>query len=210
MESRPTGKTKTRLRNAVLAGGLIGFLLIGGWLLLDAWQPAAPPQETEPPVAEDALPREVTLYFSTPDGGRLMAETGFIEACRHDEECLRAVVSALIDGPGENGVAVLPAESRLLDLELRDSLVMLNFDQSFVSGHPGGTQSELLTVYALANTLAVNFPHIRQVDFRVAGQPLETIKGHVDLRQPIVPDFSLVEESGLAIGELPDIPVRSE
>ena len=210
MESKQTGKTKTRLRNAVLAGSLIGFLLIGGWLLLDVWQPAAPPQEAEPTMAEDALPREVTLYFSTSDGSRLKAETGFIEACRNDEECLRAVVRALIGGPGEKGIAVLPAESRLLDLELHDSLVLLNFDQSFVGGHPGGTQSELLTVYALANTLAVNFPHIRQVGFRVAGQPLETIKGHVDLRQPIVPDFSLVEESGLAVGELPDIPARSE
>jgi len=50
----------------------------------------------------------------------------------------------------------------------------------------------LLTVYALANTVAVNFPHLRQLRILVEGAAVETLKGHVDLRQPLVPDFSLV------------------
>lgn len=209
MESKHTGKTRISLRTALLLGSLIGFLVVGGWLL-NVWQRPAAPTVAEPQEASESPQREITLYFSMPDGSGLLSETGFIDACGDEEECLRSVVNALIAGPRENSVTVLPDESRLLSLELRDSLVVLNFDKSFVSGHPGGTQSELLTVYALANTLAVNFPHVRQVTFQVAGQPLETIKGHVDLRQPVVPDFSLVEEAEIAGASVPDIPVRSE
>jgi hypothetical protein len=90
------------------------------------------------------------------------------------------------------------------------SLVSLDFDAGFISGHPGGTQSELLTVYALANTLATNFPHLRQVRILVAGVPIETIKGHVDLRQPVTPDYSLVKEASAPAGDLSRVPARSE
>jgi hypothetical protein len=77
--------------------------------------------------------------------------------------------------------------------------VNVDFSQELISAHPGGTQSELLTIYGLADTLAVNFPHLRQMRVLVDGVPVATLKGHVDLRQPISPDFSLVEE-GMAPG----------
>jgi len=50
--------------------------------------------------------------------------------------------------------------------------------------------SELLTVQALANTLAANFPHIRQIRILIEGEPVQTLKGHVDLRGPIAAEFS--------------------
>jgi hypothetical protein len=58
-----------------------------------------------------------------------------------------------------------------------------------------------LTAYGLANTLVVNFPHIRQVRLLVEGRPLETLKGHVDLREPLPADFSLARP--VAAGETP-------
>jgi hypothetical protein len=36
----------------------------------------------------------------------------------------------------------------------------------------------------------------------VEGTPVATLKGHVDLRQPINPDFSLVEEGSLVEEDL--------
>ncbi|HKL26325.1 MAG TPA: GerMN domain-containing protein [Desulfuromonadales bacterium] len=210
MDSRQAGKTGLKLRNALLIGSLVGFLLVSGWWLFEARQRPLSSSEAKAPVAEDALQREIILYFASPDGSRLLAENGFIADCSEDEICLRGVVEALIAGPRQDSVAVLPADSRLHDLELQDSLVVLNFDATFINGHPGGTQSELLSVYALANTLAVNFPHVRQVAFQVAGQPIETIKGHIDLRQPIAPDFSLVDEAETAVGDLPTLSAGSE
>ena len=64
-----------------------------------------------------------------------------------------------------------------------------------------------MTIYGLADTLAVNFPHLRQMRVLVDGAPIATLKGHVDLRQPIHPDFSLVEEGMAPVGGILSLPV---
>ena len=64
------------------------------------------------------------------------------------------------------------------------STALVDFSKDLIAGHPGGSVAELLTVYGLADTLAENFPHIRQVRILIDGEPVETIKGHIYLRQP--------------------------
>ena len=141
--------------------------------------------------------REVVLYFASSDGQTLVAETRAINECQLDEDCLRDTILALISGPESGLVPILPAQVVLRGVTVVDSLVNVDFSQELIAAHPGGTQSELLTIYGLADTLTVNFPHLRQIQVLVEGAQVPTLKGHVDLRQPINPDFSLVEE-GLA------------
>lgn len=152
--------------------------------------------------AEQTL-REIILYFASVDGQVLHAETARINECTLDEDCLRDTIQALIAGPQGDLVPILPAQTRLLGVNIEESLVKLDFSQDLISAHPGGTQSELLTVYGLADTLATNFPHLRSMQVLVDGTPVETLKGHVDLRQPVFPDFSFVEEGDAPIGRLP-------
>jgi len=149
------------------------------------------------------LSREVVLYFAAIDGQTLVAETRTINECQSDEDCLREMIQVLISGPESDLAPILPAQVVLRGVTVVDSLVSLDFSQELIAAHPGGTQSELLTVYGLADTLAVNFPHLRQVQVLVEGAPVATLKGHVDLRQPISPDFSLVEEGLAPVGSLP-------
>lgn len=158
-----------------------------------------------------ALPtRSVVLYFASVDGQTLVAETHTINECQRDEDCLRDTVLALIAGPQEGLVPVLPEQVALRGVSVADSLVSVDFSSELISAHPGGTQSELLTVYGLADTLAVNFPHLRQVQILVEGQPVATLKGHVDLRQPIHPDFSLVEEGPAPVGKIQSLPAGGD
>ena len=152
----------------------------------------------------------MTLYFAVKDASHLVAETREVAGCMVEEDCLRAAVEALIAGPSGSLDQVLPDKTLLLGLQVEGSLVTLDFSDDLVNGHPGGTQSELLTVYALTDTLAVNFPHLRQVRILVEGEPIETLKGHVDLRQPVSADFSLVEEISSPAGDLSNVPARSE
>jgi len=49
----------------------------------------------------------------------------------------------------------------------------------------------MAAVYSVVDSLAVNFPQIRQVRIFVEGKPVDTLKGHLDLREPLEPDFSL-------------------
>ena len=181
---------------------LVLILFIVG-LVVGILQPGKTP-EGPPPAAETTTPstRDVILYFASSDGQNLVAEPRLINDCDHEEACLRDTVQALIDGPQGDLVAILPQRARLRDLAIADSLARIDFSQDLIAAHPGGTQSELLTVYGLVDTLTVNFPHLRQVQILVEGVAVPTLKGHVDLRQPVYPDFSLVEEGAAPVGQI--------
>jgi spore germination protein GerM len=193
---------KPRSKRLILWSALVVLLVCVG-LLVSYFKTSEAPHKA-PVVVETPSQqiREVILYFASVDGRTLVAETRKISECQLEKDCLSDTVRALIDGPESNLAPILPAEVELLGLAVTDSLVSIDFSQELIAAHPGGTQSELLTIYGLVDTLAVNFPHLRQVQILVEGTPAATLKGHVDLRQPINPDFSLTEEGSLVEEEL--------
>jgi spore germination protein GerM len=197
-------------RRLTLWGALVVLLfsigLVIGYL-------KTPEQSQLATVAEETSSqptREVLLYFASPDGRTLVAETRTINECQVEEDCLRDMIQALIAGPQGDLVPILPAQVTLRDLVVTESLVSLDFSQELIAAHPGGTQSELLTTYGLIDTLAVNFPHLRQVQILVEGSVAATLKGHIDLRQPISPDFSLVEEGLAPAGKMTSLPAGGD
>jgi spore germination protein GerM len=179
-------------RNLLLAACSIIVLLVGGLLLgrFFFFTPGPPPASPTL-VAEPRPAREILLYFGTPDGSHLATETRQIDFCPDEEECLRATVQALIAGPQGPLLAILPSQAVLRGVSIEQATATVDFSRALIGHHPGGSVSELFSVFGLANTLVVNFPHIRQVRLLVEGQPLETLKGHVDLREPLSADFSL-------------------
>jgi hypothetical protein len=173
---------------------LSGLLLVGilagygiGWLLQQS-QPAA---ERIPIVVEDVLPeREMQLYFAAPQGGYLLAEPRLIAGCEEDSDCIRSMLEGLRSGSQQQLLPVLPPETGILDIELENDLVRINFSRHLSDFHPGGSLSELLTVYSLANSLSENFPYLRQLQILIDGQTKQTLKGHVRIDQPVYADFS--------------------
>ena len=189
---------------------LVAILFIVG-LVIGTLQTGKAPEEAAPVVAvPPSAAREVILYFSSADGQTLLAESRQIADCELDEDCMTRTVQALISGSTQDMVPILPSRTRLLGLTVDGSLVQVDFSQDLIDAHPGGTQSELLTVYGLADTLTVNFPHLRQVQILVESAPVTTLKGHVDLRRPVYPDFSFVEEGTAPIGSIQSLRAESE
>lgn len=198
-------------RNRLILFGCLVALVFCAGLVVGYLKTRTAPQVE--PVVVDSLSqatRDVLLYFASIDGQTLVAETRKISECQRDEDCLSDVVQALIDGPQSGLEPILSSQVVLRGMNIDGSLVSIDFSQEMVSSHPGGTQSELLTIYGLVDTLAVNFPHLRQVQFLVEGTPVATLKGHIDLRQPINPDFSLIEEGEAPAGTMTDLPAGSE
>jgi spore germination protein GerM len=179
------------MQRKLLLAALILVLVAGALLGRSLLTPDAKKAEP-PPVAEPSRPpREILLYFAAPDGSHLLAESREIAFCPSEDDCLRATLQALINGPSGELVPILPAQTVLRDIRVEQATAIIDFSRALIGGHPGGSVSELFTVYGLANTLVVNFPHIRQVRLLVEGQVLETLKGHVDLREPLAADFTL-------------------
>ncbi|GAB6082867.1 hypothetical protein JCM30471_17810 [Desulfuromonas carbonis] len=177
----------------LLIAGIALLLVSSSALFLLFRTPESPELPAPSPVTTPApAGREVILYFGAADGTHLVAEQRELAGCRDDQACLRATLEALLAGPVGDGVPILPEQTVVRDLTLADQgLASVNFSSELIAGHPGGSMTELLTVYGIVDTLAVNFPYLRQVRFLVEGEPVATLKGHVDLRQPLAPDFSL-------------------
>jgi len=177
-------------RDRLVVWAFILVLLVFGGLLLRHFLvvPAPPPAPAEP----QRQLRTVTLYFAAADGSGLVAEGREITDCLVETDCLLATVRALLAGPIGDLTPVFPLNTIVRGVTIAGSEVQVDFDRTLIDGHPGGSWSELLTVYALADTVAVNFPHLRQVRILVDGAPVETLKGHVDLRQPLAPDFTIL------------------
>ena len=61
----------------------------------------------------------------------------------------------------------------------------VDFSREIVSAHTGGTANELLTIYTIVNALTENLPAVRGVQVLVDGKEVDTLAGHVDLRNPL-------------------------
>jgi spore germination protein GerM len=168
----------------VLVLVVFGGLLVRHFLVAPA--PAPPPAQVQRQL------RTVTLYFAAPDGSGLVAEGREINDCLVEEDCLKGTVQGLLDGPIGDLAPVFPPQATLRGITSAGSELQIDFDRAMIDNHPGGSLAELLTVYALVDTVAVNFPHLRQLRILIDGAAVETLKGHVDLRQPVSPDFQWV------------------
>jgi len=173
---------------AVLIGG--GFLAFMFWALSDS---------IFPPDAEEAAAKrerkEVVLYFSDANERFLVPEKRLVPKGKNTTAQAEEIVKALIEGPKLGQIRTIPAGAKLQGIRIADGTAILNFDNPFIEQHPGGTASEVATVYSLANTLTQNLTEIKKVRFQVGGKDVTTIKGHVDLREPIFPNKDLVKQT---------------
>ena len=138
--------------------------------------------------------KEVLLYFSDSEGAYLIGEKRKILKKSEVKEEAKETIIELIKGPKGKLIPTLPPRSRLLTLQISDAgVAKVNFNSNFSKDHPGGSSAEMMTVYSIVNSLALNFPKIKRVQFLIDGRPIETITGHLSLRQPVSPKPDLIK-----------------
>ena len=138
--------------------------------------------------------KEVLLYFSDSEGEYLIAEKRQILKKNVVKEEAKETIIELIKGPKEKLIPTLPPRTKLLTLQINDAgVAKVNFSSALSKDHPGGSSAEMMTVYSIVNSLALNFPQIKRVQILIDGKSIETITGHLSLRQPISPKPDLIK-----------------
>jgi spore germination protein GerM len=138
--------------------------------------------------------KEVLLYFSDSEGEYLIAEKRPILKKNEVKEEAKETILELIKGPKEKLIPTLPPRTKLLTLQINDAgVAKVNFSLALSKDHPGGSSAEMMTVYSIVNSLALNFPQIKRVQILIDGKSIETITGHLSLRQPIFPKPDLIK-----------------
>lgn len=183
-------RQRKRRGTGLLVVAFIFLAVFLGFLVLRKYesrrvQPAVPPQ------VQQAGTVPVVLFFAAPEGDGLAREGREIEACQSPEECATSVVEELINGPVGDLEPVLPPAATIRGVQIAGDTARIDLGKETVDALPAGSSAELLAVYAIVNTVTANVPQIKKVQFLVGGQETQTLKGHIDLRQPLLPNPTL-------------------
>jgi spore germination protein GerM len=138
---------------------------------------------------------EARLAFVSATGGCLCYETRHVERGEDLVEQAEIVLRQLIEGPKQKGLfSAIPDTTKLKGLFLEGGIAYVNLSNEVIRDHPGGTLREAFLVYSIVNTLVANFQEIEKVQILVEGEPVDTIKNHLDVSTPLRPNFSFVKE----------------
>ena len=165
--------------------------------------PAAPPPAAEPAAEVAVEPQRlsepmrllnVSIYYPSSEADGLVGEPHEIFMTSAPGDRAKQILADLISGPvSEDGLRAVPPGTRLRQVYvLEQGTAYVDFSADLEQGLGGGSTEELMTVYAIVNSVALNIPEIRRVGILINGKPVETLNGHLDLRRPLSPDVSFI------------------
>jgi len=160
---------------------------------------AAPDEGGEEQTADSSLTplprRTVEIYFpSLGEEEGLVSEFRVIFATATPGDQIKQILADLISGPtNDRATRALPGGTRLRQAYvLENGVAWLDFSSELTEGMTGGSEAEIMTVYAVVNSVVANVKQVRRVGFLVNGRPVETLNGHLHLLRPLRPNFSLI------------------
>jgi spore germination protein GerM len=144
-------------------------------------------------VLEDGRGRlPVYLYYADSRYRFLTGEARRFPPAEDAVSHCRLLVEALVKGPTGDLIKTVPEDTRVLAIYLtRDKTAWIDLSREVAVG-PGGIQSEMMTLYAVVNTVVLNMPEVDQVKFLIEGQEAETLAGHIDIRFPFKANILLI------------------
>ena len=191
--------TRPRALQTAAAVLLVGA---GAWAVsagLDRLAGVRPPPDrpaAAPAAPPPGVPRiTATLFYGSADGQTLVPVRREVTLADGVVPQGREILAAQLQPSPESHVSVIPEGTVLRAFYIPDrgdAFVDLSAEVS--ARHPGGSLTELLTVYAIVNAVTANLPTLRRVQILIDGREADTLAGHVDLRRPLEADLSLVRE----------------
>jgi hypothetical protein len=173
---------------------LIPFAIVALVFGVLIWKKMQDSRNVQPvPLAgEPAATRKVVLYFAA-DDAYLAREGRELEACDETAECVKDLLDELFSGPVGDLHETIPEGAAVTSVRLEGDLAVVDLTAPFVSELPSGSSAEMLAVYSVVNTVCVNYPRIARVRITVEGNQ-KTVLKHLDLSDPLPPDYSLERE----------------
>ncbi len=189
---------QSRHHHTILAA--IGIIFIGGAVCLlfpnanaqrtQSDREDAPFRSAEPTQSKKSAAH---LYFADRDTYYLMSERRVISHSGDSIDYARSIVEALIKGPQQPLVRTLATSTKLRAIYIvPDVACYVDLSQAVGNDHPGGCNSELLTIYSVVNSLILNVPEIKRVKLLFEGKEVQTLAGHIDLAFPLDANMLLI------------------
>jgi spore germination protein GerM len=189
---------KMRQKFFILSVALAALIIAGIFIFFSGESGQRPTEESVTPTSPAMVGQSYTktlvhLYFADKDNDYLIAEQRVLQHSGDPLAFGRVLMEALIEGPQKGLMRTLPEATKIRAIfMLTDETVCVDLDEVISDQHPGGSQTELLTIYSIVNTLVLNLPDIDQVKLLVGGREATTLAGHIDLQFPFSANMLLI------------------
>ena len=186
-------KTKKTKRTAILSVIIVVSVIFLAVLFIALFDYVYPPATGKHAAEQKKEKTEVTLFFSDAEERFLLPEKRFLPKENTLEVQAAEIINALLSGSKTGLINTFPqgAELSRVKREGKDTLVV-DFRESLIKNHPGGSSAEMATVYSLTNTLTANFPEIKKVKILIEGKQRESLKGHIGLTDPFYTNTDMI------------------
>ena len=186
-------RTRKKRRFVLLAVIVVTAVVFLAVFFITLFDYLYPPAAGKSAAAKKRDRQEVTLFFSDANERFLVPEKRFIPKEKEPQDQAKEIIRALLAGSKTGLVQTLPEKAELKDVRVegQDELVV-DFGESLVAQHPGGSAAEMATVYSLTNTLTANIAGIKRVKILIDGKEKESLKGHVGLKQAFTANRELI------------------
>jgi spore germination protein GerM len=155
--------------------------------------PVVSDQDTTLGPEESRETRKVVVFFLSEQDGQLHPEEREIYADTLLVHQAKQTIEELIKGPHDEAISPLPPETKLREMYITPmGIAYVDFSREIQENHLSGSSAEVLTIYAIVNSLTYNFKSIKRVFILVDGGEQETLSGHVNLRRPFLPRYDLI------------------
>ncbi len=135
----------------------------------------------------------VYLYFANKNNLFLSTEERILTKQENPVKFGTEIINALISGPLGNLKRTIPETAELNSIYIiQNGTAYVDLSINAKTDHPGGIQSEIITIYSIVNSLVVNIPLIKNVKFLIGNNEEDTLAGHVDLRFPFKANMIIV------------------
>lgn len=192
-----------------IAGSVLLALIIGTatltLVLVERWEAdAGMPSGVDGPGTGRAgnSPFTATMYYVAADGLGLVRREIEVPYGTDPLSRARIIVERQLERAPRQLLSPFPRGTRLRAVYLAgDGNLFVDLSGEVTTAHSGGSLDELLTVYALVNALTTNVAEINAVQILVDGREVDTLAGHIDLRQPLTPNLTWVVDLPRPDGE---------
>ena len=179
----------------IAIGGGVALLAAGVWLVFamlpsvltrSPEEPAAAPGAGPSAPAGESRKIQATLFYVSEDGAELVPVNREVVYGANPAEQARHIVEAQVAAAPSGLVSAIPPGTTVRAVFLAGrGEAYVDLSPEAATAHSGGSLNEALAIFAIVNALTANLADVTAVQILIDGKEVDTLAGHVDLRQPL-------------------------
>ncbi len=168
-------------------------MISGQATTIEAAEPKGEDAQLAQEISAPSKKSPVHLYFADRHNYYLTAEQRVVNHSQNPTGLAQTIVEELIKGPQKGLLKTIPTGTQLRAIYITpDGTCYVDLSETVIKNHPGGSKSELFTIYSMVNSLVLNVPEIERVKILIDGKEAFTLAGHIDLQLPVKANMLLL------------------